>query len=672
MSELTNPTPPAAANTDTAVAQNFSFWRRLPISRKLTIGFSILVLLTLVVAGLSYYSSDDASLKIENTEALRVPIALEAARAESNLLRLLSNTRGYLALGDERFLMDYQIARVAFSANLDNLEALLAEEGDDDNLALLGQLRANLEDYGLRANDLFRLRDDQLDREPAYEIVATIGTELAGEVLLDTQSLIDSVAQEAVAADVPILNDLAEFQGSFLAMLSGVRNYTTTRNRSYRSEYIANRDVNDLAWQRLQDRLARGEFDEEQAALLLAIGENRAAFLVLPEAEVFPVLESDQWRQDLLLFRDESLPLADQMLALLNDITANQQLELQQELGEGVLGLAYSRQLILTIGVIAIVLGAVLAFGFRRNIVGPVGRLTAVSERIREGDLEAEARVESGDEIGVLALTFNRMTGQLRTTLRQVSKERDRADNLLHVVIPIGVELSSEQDFDQMLEKMLVEAKTFCHADAGSLYLRTEDDQLQFVIVRNDTQNIALGGTSGNEVTFSPLPMYLPSGEPNRQNVATQAALSGESINIPDVYASGAFDFSGPPRFDEQTGYRTQSMLTIPLKNSLGEVKGILQLLNAKDPQTGAIIPFDPNLQQMMESFSSLAVAALEAYVREQMLRQEIQQLRIEIDEAKLQKTVSETVDSDFFQDLQARAAEIRRRRRGGKEEDET
>ena len=75
------------------------------------------------------------------------------------------------------------------------------------------------------------------------------------------------------------------------------------------------------------------------------------------------------------------------------------------------------------------------------------------------------------------------------------------------------------------------------------------------------------------------------------------------------------------------------------------------------------IIPFDPNIQQMMESFSSLAAAALDAYIRESSLRQEIQQLRIEIDEAKRKQQVSEIVDTDFFQDLQAKAHSIRSRR---------
>jgi GAF domain-containing protein len=100
-------------------------------------------------------------------------------------------------------------------------------------------------------------------------------------------------------------------------------------------------------------------------------------------------------------------------------------------------------------------------------------------------------------------------------------------------------------------------------------------------------------------------------------------------------------------------------------------VKGVLQLLNAKEPGSDKIIPFDPNLQQMMESFSLLATAALEAYIREQSLRQEIQLLRVEIDEVKLQQQVKETVETDFFQSLQAKALDIRQRRQKRKQEKE-
>jgi GAF domain-containing protein len=241
---------------------------------------------------------------------------------------------------------------------------------------------------------------------------------------------------------------------------------------------------------------------------------------------------------------------------------------------------------------------------------------------------------------------------------------------LLHVVIPIGVELSSEKNFNRLLENMLLEAKKFCHADAGIVYLK-DNDRLKFVIVRNDALKIAMGGTVDKDITFSRLPMIMPVYDDQttpgakHQSIAAHAVSAGETLNIADAYQLDPLNTYGPGVFDEKADYRSISYLTIPLKNSQNEVLGVLQLINAQDPETGQIIPFDPNLQQMMESFSSLAVAALEAYIREQGLKQEIQQLRIEIDEAKRQKQVSEIVDTDFFQDLQAKARTMRSRRSG-------
>jgi GAF domain-containing protein len=248
---------------------------------------------------------------------------------------------------------------------------------------------------------------------------------------------------------------------------------------------------------------------------------------------------------------------------------------------------------------------------------------------------------------------------------RELDKEHRRTDELLHVVIPIGVALSTEQDFDRLLEKIILEARSFCNADGGTLYLRTPDDHLKFVVMSNASLNIALGGAAGQDIPFPPLPLHdATTGEPNNHNVACYVGLSGASASIAVVYQAEGFNFSGAMDFDRKTGYRTQSCLAIPLKNTYGRVLGVLQLINAQDPVTGQVIPFDPYLQQMMESFSLLAAAALEAYSREQDLKEQIEKLRIEIDEVKRQRLVSEIVDTDFFRDLQAKADAVRLGRR--------
>lgn len=210
-------------------------------------------------------------------------------------------------------------------------------------------------------------------------------------------------------------------------------------------------------------------------------------------------------------------------------------------------------------------------------------------------------------------LESKRLRKQEALFLKQLQKEKAHSDRLVNVVIPIGVSLMEERNFDRLLEKILLEAKSLCSADGGTLYLRTEDDHLKFVMLRNDSLKTAMGGTSGTPIPFPPLRLYdEKTGKPNHNQVACHVALTGESVNIPDAYNAQGFDFHGTREFDRKTGYRSMSFLTVPLKNRDRRVIGVLQLINAIDPETKKVLPFDPSLQLSIESLSLLAAAALE------------------------------------------------------------
>jgi CHASE3 domain sensor protein len=624
----------------------------LNIGHKLTLGFGILVLLIFVSAGVSYLGSGRATQEINRVTDVRAPTALDASRAQADLLLMLADVRGYLALGDQAYRESYAQSSQAFEEDLDRLYSQL-QNLDETNIRRLIRLQIAYDQWVALPEPLFALRDDQLDREPAYRLLATDGIRYAGEVLIAINTLIELQGQqEPTAENLALLSDMAKFQGNFAAMLSALRGYVTTNNRIYRGEYEVNLVDNQNVWERLKDKY--GALTSDQQELLNTISQNRAEFLNLPE-KLFAQLEGEHAREDLYLFRTEVVPLADEMKLLLEGMTNDQQDRLTEDLATGRRDLTQTNTIIIGGGIFALLVGIAMAYVTRETIAGPVVRLTNVAERIREGDLHAQARVESRDEVGVLATTFNNMTTQLRMTLQQVRKEKRRADDLLEVVIPIGVELSTERDFNRLLEKMLVEAKDFCNADAGTLYL-IEGNELRFVIVRNDSRNIAMGGTTGNPVNYPPLILNTPMSDDTPSiayfAIATQVAMSGISSNI--------------PRHDQKSmiigDYKIESLLTIPLKNSAGTVLGVLQLINAEDPETEAPIPFDQNLQQMMESFSSLAVAALEAYIREQALHRQIQELRIEIDQAKKERQVAEITESDYFQELRQKARELRSR----------
>lgn len=191
---------------------------------------------------------------------------------------------------------------------------------------------------------------------------------------------------------------------------------------------------------------------------------------------------------------------------------------------------------------------------------------------------------------------------------RRTPTQADHHDLLLDV----SIALSAERNRDSLLEKIVLAAKSLCLAEAGTLYLRTEDDHVAFEIMRNDALGIALGGTTGKRPEFPPLPLHRQDGTPNHENVVTHAALTGETVVIADAYrADEGFDFSGTRAFDAGTGYRSKSFLTVPMRDAENHVIGVLQLINAKD-RSGRTIAFSRASARLARALASLAGIAIE------------------------------------------------------------
>ncbi len=175
----------------------------------------------------------------------------------------------------------------------------------------------------------------------------------------------------------------------------------------------------------------------------------------------------------------------------------------------------------------------------------------------------------------------------------------------------IGVALSAEKDIDCLLEMILTQARALTHADAGTLYLMSDDDvQLQFTLVQNETLGLKWGGTGG-QITWPPVALIGNDGLPNHDNVSAHVAVTGQPVNIPDVYHAQDFRFEGTKSFDAKTGYISKSMLVIPMRNHDNAIIGVVQLLNAKDPRTNATIAFSEESEALALSLASQAAVAL-------------------------------------------------------------
>ncbi|MCX7816669.1 MAG: HD domain-containing protein [Syntrophales bacterium] len=175
----------------------------------------------------------------------------------------------------------------------------------------------------------------------------------------------------------------------------------------------------------------------------------------------------------------------------------------------------------------------------------------------------------------------------------------------------VGVALSAEKNLNRLFEMIIDEARILTNADGGTLYLVSETDNvLHFVVVQNESLGIRMGGVAG-PISWEPIPLILPNGSNNYSNVSAYAALTGEVLNISDVYYAEGFNFEGTRDFDSRTGYRSKSMLVVPMRDHEGVITGVLQLINAMDRETGEVTTFSRESEMLAESLASQAAVAL-------------------------------------------------------------
>jgi glyoxylase-like metal-dependent hydrolase (beta-lactamase superfamily II) len=183
----------------------------------------------------------------------------------------------------------------------------------------------------------------------------------------------------------------------------------------------------------------------------------------------------------------------------------------------------------------------------------------------------------------------------LFATGRKRPRSGDGMKKEFRELLAIAARLGAETDRTNLYREILRSARRFTHADAGTLYtLDREHGVLRFDFVQNDTLGIDALPSREEADRWPPIPLYLENGEPNHAMAAAKAALTGKIVAVSDVYRSSRYDFSGAKTYDALSGYRTVSMLVVPMKDHEGRVIGVLQLLNRKEGAGGALLPERP------------------------------------------------------------------------------
>jgi HD-GYP domain-containing protein (c-di-GMP phosphodiesterase class II) len=168
----------------------------------------------------------------------------------------------------------------------------------------------------------------------------------------------------------------------------------------------------------------------------------------------------------------------------------------------------------------------------------------------------------------------------LRTAAAHVERASGRTARMLERVLEVGRALAAEKDLDTLLGQILTHARALTDADGASIYTRDTDGLFYFRL----WQNATTGDAPGIQKTAV-----------SESSIAGYVARSGETLALDDAYAippGAPCQFN--PDYDRKSGYRTRSLLTVPLTNKANEVVGVLQLINRKDrPEVPLRTPAD-------------------------------------------------------------------------------
>ena len=206
---------------------------------------------------------------------------------------------------------------------------------------------------------------------------------------------------------------------------------------------------------------------------------------------------------------------------------------------------------------------------------------------------------------------FRRLHLEHELALKDARLSAARAENA--ELLQVGIALSAERDNDKLLDYILRQVRQISGADAGTLYLLEKDK-----VSGRQNLRIKLTQNESNPSDYTERVFPL-----SKKRISGYVASTGTPLNIPDAYEIPADkEYGFDTDVDKSTGYRSKSMLTVPMKDHKGEILGVIQLINRKKERgcrlmspedvERQVIPFGKEQEPLLLSLASQAAVSLE------------------------------------------------------------
>lgn len=249
------------------------------------------------------------------------------------------------------------------------------------------------------------------------------------------------------------------------------------------------------------------------------------------------------------------------------------------------------RKTFLLIALLMFWVAALLSSIFIRQRMKPIEQLKEATQQVASKNFQARVSLNNSNEFGELGSAFNQMAQNLGNYF-----------DTIQTVNAIGKSLSAEEDQTRLLETILKGTKALTHADGAILCLVSESHQPTLNLMQIDSLGISMKNdhAPGKEITA-----VFP------ESADMTAFFDYGTVCCPDIYSTDSWLYHFQREFDRKAGYRTCSLLRVPMIDHEGKGIGLLQLINARDRQNGSIVAFSDEDVRLAESLASQAAVAL-------------------------------------------------------------
>ncbi|MEM6428156.1 MAG: SpoIIE family protein phosphatase [Deinococcota bacterium] len=450
------------------------------ISRKFNLAFGALLVVTLLLGMAAYTTGQQTVRLFEQTEQQGIPIVIATANAETALFRMLSGVRGHLALSDagyDRYLSDYEAARVDFEREIAILAVTVERSSDESTQANLATLQQTFDTWSDIVSEIFRIHADLELRSPAYRLFNSDVSEQVRELertMLVLDALLASgveVETASVEGDV-LIRQLLEFRITLTGIIDKLRAFALTGNESFLSEYqnlisrnqtriaIFERSVNiDLLYDTQRETLVSVI---EQYEGLLSYGDR-----------IIGLQNYARAREDLFLFTQTLVPQTLTMSASIANIANSKRELLSSDIAKGIQQLNTNQQETLLGLSVAMILTFGLLIALRKDIIKPIQMLTGTFLDVQSGRLDMRSKLaHRRDELGILAKTFNTMTARLESNVRSLEDERNQLER---ANLRMEAELGVVKRLQEMIQPNYDEFQTASSLDIAGLTLPADE-----------------------------------------------------------------------------------------------------------------------------------------------------------------------------------------------------